>query len=88
MLLAQLRLALIMVLAGLLASAEPNLGGIVALTFATLCVAVALSRHVFGGPAVPPSGPVRRARAAGVLYLRHAHPDAEGHPRPRAPGKA
>jgi hypothetical protein len=88
MLLAQLRLAVLMVLAGLLAQTEPNLGGMVALTLAALCVAVAMSRFAFGGAAVVEPSLVRRRQAADVLYLRHAHPDAEGHPRPRAPGVA
>jgi hypothetical protein len=88
MLIVQLRLACLMVLAALLAGAEPNLGGIVALTVATICVAVAVRRFALGGEALAGPSPVRRARATEVLYLRHAHPDAEGHPRPRAPGAA
>ncbi len=88
MLIAQLRVAVLTALVALLASTQPDAGGLVALTLAALCVAVACARVALGDAEPAGAGPVRRRRVMGVLYLRHAHPDAEGHPRPRAPGRA
>jgi hypothetical protein len=87
----QLRRTGLMALFALLAAIGPHASGygsIVALTIAAVCVAVALSRVALGDLATAGVGPIRRDGAAGVLYLRHAHPDAAGHPRPRAPGIA
>ncbi|GIH07653.1 hypothetical protein Rhe02_57200 [Rhizocola hellebori] len=93
MLLLQLRRTGLLALFALLVTIGPSMAGggfagVVALTVAAVCVAVALSRVALSDIAAADGGSIRREGAAGVLYLRHAHPDAAGHPRPRAPGIA
>jgi hypothetical protein len=77
------------VLAGVsMGVAQPNLGSIVALTVAALCVALLVtglggSTQVASTFAVSMRDVARRPQ-----YRRLSDPDAAGRPRPRAPGAA
>jgi hypothetical protein len=73
---------------GVLALAQPNLGSLVVLTVAAVCVALVAMR-LGGGTTQATSVAVSlRDVRRRPQYRRLSDPDAAGRPRPRAPGTA
>jgi hypothetical protein len=71
---------------------QHSLGGVFALTLATLCAALLATMLVSllaaGSTHAAPSAVSMRRQARGSDYRRLSDPDAAGRPRPRAPGAA
>jgi len=70
---------------------QQSLGGVVALTLATLCAALLATMLVSLLASMAPASAFAvsvRQEARGSLYRRLSDPDAAGRPRPRAPGAA
>lgn len=80
--------ALALVLGVLAFLPQPSLGGVVALTLASVCLALFLTGLVAGEPPARAATVSIRDKARRPLYRRLCDPDAAGRARPRAPGAA